>query len=146
MHKRIFDFNKEILFGEFGALISAPIAAFIASQFTKSASFISAVAVLGSLAGASLFWIAMRAFDEKRRHELSVNHLATDVGYFTPAAFLTTLLFYYPTLFFLSRHMINQDYRIVSSVMLSQILAFSMFLIVMNLYHHYLWKIAKIDF
>jgi hypothetical protein len=144
MDKRVIDFNKEILFGEFGALISAPIAAFIISQFTKSASFISAIAVLGSLAGASLFWIAMRAYDENRRHEIS--HLATDVGYFTPAAFLTTLLFYYPTLFLLSRHLINQDYRIMSSVVLSQFLAFSMFLIVINLYHHYLWKIAKIDF
>jgi beta-lactamase regulating signal transducer with metallopeptidase domain len=143
MHKRIFDFNKEIIFGELGALISAPIAAFIASQFTKTASFISAIAVLGSLAGASLFWVAMRAIDEKKRHELS--HLASDIGYFTPAAFLTTLLFYYPTLFLLSRHLINQDYRIMSSVVLSQILAFSMFLIVINLYHYYLLKIAKVD-
>ena len=143
MYKKIFDFNKEILFGELGAVISAPIIAYFASLFTTSTNIISAVAVLGSIAGASLFWILMRAYDESRRHELS--HLATDIGYFTPAAFLATLLFYYPTLFLISRHLLSQDYRVAASVILSQILAFSMFLVAMNLYHFYLRKIAKVD-
>lgn len=145
MLKKIFDFNKEIFFGEIGALISIPIITYLVSLFTKNATLISAAAVIGSITGASLFWLLMRAYDDKRRHELSFNRLATDIGYFTPAAFATTLLVYYPVLFLLSRYMIIKDSVIFSSVIIAQLTAFSLFLLIMNFYHHYLYKITGTD-
>ena len=145
MLKRIFDFNKEIFFGELGAFISIPIITYLVAHFTKNATLISSAAVVGSIAGASLFWILMRAYDDKRRHELSFKRLATDVSYFTPAAFATTLLVYYPVLFLLSRYMIIKDSVIFRSVIIAQLIAFSLFLLVMNFYHHYLYKITGTD-
>ena len=136
------DFNKEILFGEIGALISAPSTAFLASLITHNKSFISALAVLGSLAGASLFWLIMRAFDEKKDMIFSIQNMALDIGYFTPAAFLCALFIYYPSLFIMSRHLLTQDYRVISSVIISQAIAFTLFLVAMNTYRHLLWKMT----
>lgn len=145
MDKRVFDFNKEILFGELGALISIPIITYLVSLFSRNATLISSAAVIGSIAGASFFWIFMRAYDDKRRHELSFKTLATDIGYFTPAAFTSTLFVYYPTLFFVSRYLIIQKDSLFSSVMIAQVLAFSLLLFVMNFYHHYLYRITGTD-
>ena len=144
-NKPLVNFNKEILCGEIGALISAPIIGFLASLFTKNISYISSAAVLGSLAGASLFWILMRAYDEKRMHVFTMQHLATDIGYFTPGAFLLALVVYYPSLFLMSRHLLTQDYRVVSSVILSQAIAFTLYLVAMNIYRYLLWKFTKIE-
>ena len=145
MKQSVFDFNKEILFGEIGALVSAPLAAYFTSLVTANTSVISSTAVLSSIVGASLFWILMRTYDEKIRKVLSVQHLATDIGYFTPAAFFFAACIYYPALFLISRHRITQDYHVVYAVIISQVVAFSLYLVAMNIYHHFLWKFAKID-
>lgn len=145
MDKRVFDFNKEIVFGELGALISIPIITYVVSLLSRNATLISSAAVIGSIAGASFFWILMRAYDDKRRHELSFQSLAADIGYFTPAAFISTLFVYYPVLFFVSRYLIIQKDIIFSSVMIAQVLAFSLFMLVMNFYHHYLYRLTGTD-
>jgi len=145
MDRRVVDFNKEILFGEIGALISIPIITYFVSLFSKNATLISSAAVIGSIAGASFFWIFMRAYDDKKRHELSFQTLAADIGYFTPAAFISTLFVYYPVLFFVSRYLIVHKDVIFSSVIIAQVMAFSLFLLVMNFYHHYLYRITGTD-
>jgi len=145
LNKPLVNFNKEILAGEIGALISAPLGGLIASLFTLNSSYISAIAVLSSLAGASLFWIMMRAYDEKRTNVFTMQHLATDIGYFTPGAFILALVVYYPSLFLMSRHLLTQDYRVVSSVILSQAIAFTIYLVAMNVYRYLLWKLTKIE-
>jgi len=110
------------------------------SKFADNNSIISSAAVLSSLAGASLFWILMSVYDEKKRKVFSLQHITTDIGYFTPGAFLIALLVYYLSLFLFSRHLLTQDYRVVSSVIISQVMAFTMFLAVMNIYRFYLKK------
>jgi len=145
LNRPLVNFNKEILCGEIGALVSAPLGALIASLFTINSSYISAVAVLSSLAGASLFWILMRTYDEKHMHVFTMQHLATDIGYFTPGAFVLAVAVYYPSLFLMSRHLLTQDYRVVSSVILSQAIAFTLYLVAMNVYRYLLWKFTKIE-
>ena len=143
--KALIDFNKEILFGELGAVLSAPAMAYITSLLTQNTRTISALAVIGSIVGASLFWILMKIHDEKVRHIFSGRHLVKDIEYFTPAAFLCTLLFYYPTLFLFSRHLLTQDYKVVSSVIISQIAAFILFLAALNAYRYVLYNLKDIE-
>ena len=145
LNRPLINFNKEIFAGEIGALISAPLGGWITSLFTLNNSYISSVAVLSSLAGASLFWILMRAYDEKRAHVFTMQHLATDIGYFTPGAFVLAMSVYYPSLFLMSRHLLTQDYRVVSSVILSQAIAFTLYLVAMNIYRYLLWKFTQIE-
>jgi len=140
MERSTFDFNKEILFGELGALISAPLISYIVSRFTDAPKIISSFAVGGAIFGACVFWLLMRAYDEKTRKELSVKHLESDISYFTPGAFILAMLVYYPSLFLISKHLLTQDYRIISSVILSQFVAFSLYLIAVNIYRYFIWK------
>ena len=136
------DFNKEIIFGEIGALIAIPIMAYLASKVTDSAFILSALAVAGSIIGASAFWIFMRVYDEKKVHIFSMHHLVKDIEYFTPAAFLLTVLVYYPIIFFFSEYLLNRSYYAVYSVVISQAIAFTLFLAAINLYRYSLWKIT----
>jgi len=132
--KSTLDFNKEILFGEIGALIGAPFISFLVSRFTKTIALISASAVIGALIGGSVFWLFMRIYDEEKKHIFSMHHLEKDILYFTPAAFLSGLLVYQPILFFLSDYFLSKGEIVVLSVLASQVLAFSFFLTLMNIY------------
>ena len=143
MKRSTFDFNKEILFGELGALLCVPLVSYIVSRFTSASGVISSFAVGGAIFGACAFWLLMRAYDEKRRKELSVKHLASDIEYFTPGALALALLVYYPTLFLISEHLLTQDYEVLTSVILSQFVAFSLFLVAVNLYRYFIWKIFR---
>jgi len=141
MKKRTFEFNKEIVFGEIGALISVPTVSFLVSLFTKNPSAISTAAVIASLIGASAFWIFMRVFDEKRRKSYTFQHFATEVGYFTPVAFIIAVLVYYPSLFFISKYFLTKE-RVVYAVITAQAVAFTLFVILMNFYRHMLFKLT----
>lgn len=132
--KSFIDFNKELFCGEVGAIISAPLFAYIASKFNYSPGMISTFAVGGAIFGAAVFWLGTRIYDKKRGHEFSAKGMANDIAYFTPVAFLITLALYYPTLFFLSKKLLTYSGGIVSSVFLSQIIAFSLFLVAINVY------------
>jgi len=140
MNKLTFDFNKEILFGEVGALIGAPLSAFLISKITVSTHLVSSFAVGGAIAGASIFWLFMRIYDKEQEKRFSFRSLESDISYFTPAAFLLTVLVYYPVLFLLSKHLLTQDYKVVSSIIISQVVAFSLFLTSINVYRYILKK------
>lgn len=140
MEKTAWDFNKEILFGEIGAVAGAFLVSYLTSQFTKVASTISTSAVIGAVAGASVFWLIMRQYDQKRNKTYSTKHLANDIAYFTPVAVLLTLAVYYPALFLISQYLLTHNYNVVFSVVPSQIVAFSMFLISINIYRYFLLK------
>jgi len=140
MEKSFFNFNKQILAGEAGAWVSAPLIAWIVSRFTGVAATISAYAVIGSIIGGSGVWLAMRVHDRKAQHAYSFKNLATDVAYFTPVAFIFTALVYYPVLFFLSEKLILGDHYIIVSVLVSQFIAFSLFFMLLNAYRYFLKK------
>ena len=137
-----FDFNKEIIIGEIGALIFIPLFSFIASLFTSSVNIISSMTIVGSIVGASIFWISTRIYDEKRIDIYSLSRIIKDVEYFTPAAFILTSLIYYPLIFAFSHYFLNKQDQVVYSVLGAQAIAFALFLAAINIYRFYLWKLA----
>ncbi len=133
-------FNKELIFGEVGSLIGAPLFADIASYFTSNGKSIAFSALAGAIIGASAFWLASRAYDKKMSNNPSAKGMVNDVLYFTPVAFLASLLIYYPTLFFGVQHLLVNQYGVLSSVISSQLVGFFIFLTVMNTYRYFLAK------
>ncbi|MBS3094855.1 hypothetical protein J4474_04270 [Candidatus Pacearchaeota archaeon] len=140
--KNFFNFNKEIIFGEIGALVGAPSVSYLTSQMTESANIISFSAVGGAILGAASFWLIMRIYDDTRNHKLSLKEFAEDIAYFTPVAFFLTCLIYYPLLFFISRYLIRHFTGVLTSVVLSQFIAFTLFFISMNVYRYFLLKVV----
>ncbi|MFA5953196.1 MAG: hypothetical protein WC812_01245 [Candidatus Pacearchaeota archaeon] len=141
--KSFFNFNKEIIFGEIGAIFGAQIFGYVFSKTNISVNWISGLIVLGSIIGASLFWTCTRIYDKFTRKEFSRKKFGQDILYFTPAAFLLTCLIYYPSLFTISKHLLLENYKEVYSIALSQLLSFLFFLISINLYRYILSKMTK---
>jgi len=139
MEKSLVNFNKEIIFGEVGSVLGAPLFAFILSRFVKEPDFISGSAVAGGIIGMAVFWLYTRITDKGEGY--SLRKLADDIKYFTPAAFIIALLFYYPTVFFVSKSFLTNHHRVLYSVIVAQIAAFLFFLLGMNIYRYFLDKI-----
>lgn len=139
MTKETLNFNKQILFSELGSLLGAPLFSYITSYFTSSKDIISSFAVAGAIIGAAVFFLGLRAYHKTRKNRLSVKEFAEDLAYFTPVAFIVTLVVYYPTIFFLSRFF-QGFYPVIISVVVSQIIGFILFLIVINAYRQILIK------
>jgi hypothetical protein len=134
MQQTTLDFNREILFGECGALLLAELAAAAAAHFTRSPAVISSCAVAGTLLGGGLFWLAARVFDAVREKRFGARALASDIGYFTPAAVILGLVVYDPSIYLTSHHLLNQGGRVARSVLAGQLVAFGLFLLGMNAY------------
>jgi len=140
--KDFVNFNKEIIFGEVGALIGAQITSYIVSEFTTIASTISKAAVIGSIIGASIFWVSARIYDKRKSSKtgFSKKKFVEDIAYFTPVAFLLTSLIYYPSLYYLSEYLIENFGKVSIPVFFSQLGAFILLLAALNLYKYLLFK------
>jgi uncharacterized membrane protein YeaQ/YmgE (transglycosylase-associated protein family) len=136
------NFNKEIIFGEFGAVAGAQIASYLVSNSTNSASTISTSAVIGSIIGASLFWVATRIYDKIKtsRRGFSSKRFVEDMAYFTPVAFILTSLIYYPSLYYFSEYLIKNSGHVTIPIFFSQAGAFLLLLIALNFYKYLLYK------
>jgi hypothetical protein len=141
MHQSTLDFNREILFGECGALLMANPTAIAVSHFTSRAAVISSSAVAGTLIGGALFWLAARVYDKKKRKRFDARSLASDIGYFTPAAVLLGFLVYDPLIYFTSHRLLREGDRVEYSVIAGQGVAFALFLLCMNAYRLLLLRI-----
>jgi len=128
------DFNKELICGECGALVVANGAAWLVARFTPNPSWISGTAVVGTLAGGSLFWMAARVYDRTRGRSYPRREIASDLGYFTPAAIGLGLTVYDPSLYATSRYLLRQDTGVLWAVTAGQGVAFSLFAAAMNVY------------
>lgn len=135
-----FNFNKEIIFGEFGALLVANVLATIISRVTVNSSIISASAVVGTLIGGALFWLAMRIYHRHKANILHRKEIQSDIHYFTPAAILGGLFIYDPALYFISNYLLNSEHAVTLSVITGQVIAFLLFLGFMNIYRIILLK------
>jgi hypothetical protein len=143
LSKRFVDFNKQLLFGEIGALMGTPLFPLITSHFTDDPAVVSFSAVIGGLAAGSIFWLVVRVYDERRRGLHWVRHLAGQIVWFSPAASVLGLLIYQPTLFLVARHLIKAGALVVHAVLASQALAFTLFLVAMNLYRLMISRTGK---
>lgn len=142
--KRFLNFNKQLVFGEFGALAGTPLFPLIAAHFTRDPAVLSFSAVVGGLVAGSFFWLVVKIYDEHHGGARTARHLAGQIAWFSPAAFVLGLMTYQPTLFFVGRHLIKRGVPVVAAVLLSQLLAFILFALAMNIYrlflHHTLRK------
>ncbi|HEY1793922.1 MAG TPA: hypothetical protein VGG34_13485 [Opitutaceae bacterium] len=127
-------FNREVLIGELGALVLANGSAPVVSHFTRDASVISGIAVAATLAGGGLSWLAARVYDRVRDRAYSTKTIASDVGYFMPAATVLGFVLYDPTIFLVSRHLLLHGTGVRASVLLGQAAAFALFLAAINGY------------
>lgn len=127
------EFNLQVISGEVGAILGGPTSSFIASQYTSTRDIISAAAVLGSIIGGAILFLSLRVYHKSKKEDHSGGKFVNELAYFTPAAFILTLLFYYPTLFFLSREL-QTHYSVIIAVIMSQVTAFILFLSAINLY------------
>jgi hypothetical protein len=134
LQKSTLEFNREILFGECGALLAANPTAQLVSRFTSSPALISGSAVAGTLAGGALFWLGARIYDKTRRESFDRRAIARDIGYFTPAALVLGFVVYDPSIYFVSHHLLGKGDRVLLSVLVGQVVAFSLFLACMNVY------------
>jgi len=141
LSREAINFNKELIFGEIGAMVGAPLASYVGSRFTSSIDTIATITVIGAAIGASLFWICMRIYDKLKDTELSRKKFLEDLAYLVPVASLLVFTIYYPSLFLLSRYLLENDYRAVTSAVISQISAYVLFLLAINTYRYSLLKI-----
>jgi len=94
---------------------------------------------LGSILGSSL-WLAVRVYDTTHKDNFSAKNILEDISYFTPVAFLLSCIIYYPVLYFLFRNFLRQHFIVLSSVFISQIIAFAVWLFAFNIYRYILMK------
>lgn len=138
--KETINFNKEILFGEFGAIVGIQTVSFISSRVNYSVNLLSYMVVIGAIVGASLFWFLMRLYDKTRKTKYPEKNIIEDIEYYAPAAFVLTSIFYYPTLFFATKYFLEHNRMVEYSATISQIIAFGLFLIGINIYRYVLNK------
>jgi len=141
--KNTINFNKEILFGEVGAIVGIQISSYILSKMDYSINLLSYIIVISAIVGASLFWFAMRVYDKTRKNKYPEKNIIEDIAYYAPAAFILTSLFYYPTLFFATKYFLEHNRMIEYSATISQIIAFGLFLVGINIYRYVLGKYYK---
>lgn len=127
-------FNRELVFGEFGALIGILVAPFIVSRYTSDAAILSSSAVGGGMVMGSVFWLVTSVGHETAHGSALVWRLGKKIVFFSPAAFVLGLLVYQPTLWLLSYWLIAWGVHVLWAAWLSQTVAFALFLCVMNLY------------
>ena len=132
--KMAWNFNKEILVGEIGAIAGAQIMSHLFSKFNSSPKIISLSAVLGALIFASFLFLGTRIYDQRNHNIFSLKKTAKDIGYYTPFALLLTLIVYYPVLFFMSKHLLRLNLNLFPAVFFSQLIAFTLFLTFINTY------------
>ena len=137
------DFNKQIVLGEIGALIGIQVFLFFGSLLTSEPSTLGFVAVAGSLAGAAGFWLITRILDEKRKKRLTTKSLASDIAYYTPAAVITVILVYLPLLKWLTQSFVEYGWFSNLAGIIAQIVAFFAFLVIINFYRVALIKWFK---
>jgi hypothetical protein len=136
------DFNKELLCGEAGALLVANGAAAAVARFTPRAALISLAAVAGTLSGGSVFWLATRIFDRTRAQSFAAREMAQDLSYFTPAAVTLGLAVYQPAMYATAHYLLQHGVAVAWSVTSGQGIGFGLFMVAMNLYRFSLLKIS----
>ena len=134
--KSTINFNKEMVFAEFGSFICTPLVAYLFSMFTEIPKYISFGAVVGGILGSSIMFIATRLWDKNsiEKGKYAARELIGDLIYFTPVALTLALIIYYPVVFFLSKYLLAKDYKVTISAMLAQLGAFTLMATCLNIY------------
>lgn len=142
--KSTINFNKEMIFAELGSFLCTPAFAYLFSAVTHTPKIISFGAVLGGIVGSSISYVVTRLWDKNysENKNYKSKELIDDLKYFTPVAFLLALVVYYPVVFFVSKHLIVEKYKVTISASLAQMGAFILIAILLNIYRVILRKIT----
>jgi hypothetical protein len=132
--KNFSDFNKEIFFGEAGAILGAALISTIASHFTDSGKIIAQFAVLGSIIGGSSLFLLKKIRNKIRRKEPILKSILRDLEYFTPAAAVIGFGICYPTLYSVAKFLVKMGWHTYLAGAVAEVCAFSVFIILVNLY------------
>jgi positive regulator of sigma E activity len=138
--KRAFNFNKEILIGEIGALLGAPLFGILGAIIFGSPDSISSFTIVGSIFGGSASWLVTRIYDEKKFGEFSASKITKNLSLYTPVAFLITILFTYPIVFLVTHALSVKDHITLISSLTGEMVGFMVFLILINTYRYVLVK------
>ncbi|VVB83954.1 Uncharacterised protein [uncultured archaeon] len=141
--REAFNFNKELLFGELGSLIGIQLVVFLSWLFHFNRSIIPHLVVAGALVSGTLCWLLARIYDKSRKEKYSGKSFFNDMKYFVPASVFLTYAFYYPSLYFISKYFIAHYRFLESAAVFSEIIAFSLFMLGINLYRYILIKKFK---
>ena len=142
-NRKLIDFNKEILIGEIGALVGAPLLGFIGSLISRNPNFVSLATLIGSMLGGCISWLSARIYDEKRYEKFSVGKFAKDVSFYTPVAFLISLLVSYPIVVLVTHSLFIKEHVSYLSSFLGELSGFAVFLILINAYRFILSRSLK---
>lgn len=114
-------------------------------RFTARPGLIAASAVLATLLGGALFWLAARIYDRRREARPGFAQITNDVSWFTPAAIIFGLLVYDPSIYFATHTLLVQGDDVPSAVIAGQAIAFALFLASMNIYRLVLRRLKGIE-
>lgn len=137
------DFNKEILYGEIGAVLGAAILSTIMSHFSPSNVRIAQFAVLGSMIGGSSLFLLKKIRNKIRRKEVVLKSVIYDLKYFVPVASLIAFFVTYPILYSLTKFLVKSGWEIFPAGAVSELAGFSVFICCVNIYRFALIKLFK---
>ena len=141
-------FNQGIIFGEVGALIGVPLTPLIVSRFTTNAAALSTSAVIGGVVLGSAFWLianlSQKHAQESTDSGRGAGTLAKRIAYFTPAAFLISLVTYHPVIWLVSYWLLRKGTAAPLAAITAEGLAFVLFLSAMNLYRLALYRVTAV--
>ncbi len=141
---RFLDFNKEIIFGEIGALLGSALGSYLSFWISRNEDLIPTFAVVGSILGSTTLFLSTKIYDKRKRKELSFRNIFNDLKYYTPAAATLRVLVGYPLLYFLTKLFVEAEIGAFYSGALGEFSSFLVFLSLINIYRIVLARSFKI--
>ena len=142
-NRRFFEFNKEIISGEIGALIGSSLGAYLSLLIGKNEELVPTFTVIGSIIGSSTFFLSTKIYHKKRRKELSFRNIFHDLMFYTPVAASLRIFMGYPLLYFFTQYFVRNGLNAFYSGALGEFLSFLIFLFLINIYRVILFKFFK---
>jgi hypothetical protein len=141
---RFFDFNKEIIFGEIGALLGSALGGYFSFLITHNEKFIPTFSVIGSILGSTTFFLSTKIYNKRKKKELSLKNLIHDLAYYTPVAAPLRIFVGYPLLYLFTRYIVrNTPLGAFYAGALGEFLSFLIFLFFINIYRIILFRFFK---
>ena len=140
---RFFDFNKEIIFGEIGALSGSALGSYLSFLISGNEKLIPTFSVVGSMLGSTILYLSTKIYDKIKRKESSIKNLISDLLYYTPIAAPLRIFIGYPLLYLFTRYFVKNGVGAFYSGALGEFLSFLIFLVMINAYRFILYRISK---
>jgi len=141
--RKFFDFNKEIISGEIGALIGSSLGAYLSLLISQNEKLVPIFTVIGSILGSTTLFLSTKIYHKKRRKELSFKNIFHDLMFYTPVAASLRIFMGYPLLYFFTQYFVRSDIGAFYSGALGEFLSFLIFLFLINIYRIILFKFFK---